>query len=217
MHSFEDRREAGQRLAQALSGYEGQDVLVLALPRGGVPVAAEIAASLRVPLDLLLVRKIGLPSQPELAMGAIAEGTPPVIVRDECLIRSARVPDWLFDEVCRKELKELERRRAAYLGPRSRPEAEGRVVVVVDDGIATGTTVKAALRSIRQRHPKELVLAVPIAPEGVAKELRQEVDALFCLSTPARFGSVGHFYRDFHQLEDQDVLSVLARFTSPRN
>jgi len=179
MQSFSDRREAGQRLAQALSGYKGRDVLVL-------------AQALRAPLDLLLVRKIGLPSQPELAMGAITEGSPAVIIRDECLIRSAQVSDRLFDKVCRKELEELERRRAAYLGARGRPEVEGRVVVVVDDGIATGTTVKAALRSIRQRHPKELVLAVPVAPEEVAKELRQEVDALFCLALQLHFFTTPH-------------------------
>lgn len=214
MQPFADRHDAGRQLARALSGYRGRNPVVLALPRGGVPVAAEIAVALHAPLDLLLVRKIGHPAQPELAIGAVVDGEHPIIVRNEELIRLAHVSDRAFDELCRAELKEIERRRAVYLGNRSQPGVEGRVVIVVDDGIATGTTVKSALGAIRRLHPKELVLAVPVAPREAIDELRPEVDNLVCLSMPEPFGAVGRFYKSFRQLDDEDVLSILRRVTA---
>lgn len=209
---FADRIDAGRRLAAVLAAYRSRHPVVLALPRGGVPVAAEIAQALAAPLDLLLVRKIGLPWQPELAIGAVVEGAEPLVVRNEALIRSSGVGEEAFQLVCRDELAEIERRRARYLGGRQPVPIAGRVAVVVDDGIATGATMKAALRALRRRHPAELVLAVPVAPADVLEELRIEVDTLICLATPEPFGAIGHFYRDFAQLSDAEVIATLARF-----
>ncbi|WP_454683668.1 phosphoribosyltransferase [Ancylobacter moscoviensis] len=209
---FADRSDAGRRLAAALLPYRTKRPVVLALPRGGVPVAAEVARALAAPLDLVLVRKIGLPWQPELAIGAVVDGAEPVIVRNEEIIAHEGVGEAEFQRVCRRELVEIERRRARYLGARERAEIAGRVVIVVDDGIATGATVKAALRAIRRRGPAQLVLAVPVAPPEAVAELRPEVDDLVCLEMPERFGALGHFYRDFGQLGDEEVIATLARF-----
>lgn len=209
---FADRIDAGRRLAAALAAYRSRHPVVLALPRGGVPVAAEIAHALAAPLDLLLVRKIGLPWQPELAIGAVVDGAEPQVVRNEAVIRRSGVGEEAFQRVCRDELAEIERRRARYLGGRQPVPVAGRVAIVVDDGIATGATMKAALRALRRRHPAELVLAVPVAPADVLEELRVEVDTLVCLATPEPFGAIGHFYRDFAQLSDAEVIATLARF-----
>ena len=157
---FRDRAEAGRRLAKALKHYEGSKAVVLALPRGGAPVAAVIAIALHAPLDLILVRKIGVPFQPELAMGAIADAGKTIIVRNEDVIAATGVSEAEFDVVRDRELREIERRRGLYLGGRERPEVSGRVAIVVDDGIATGATTRAALRAVRARGPKKLVLAV---------------------------------------------------------
>ena len=211
---FHDRTEAGRRLAAKLAHYKGEAAVVFALPRGGVPVAAPIAAMLQAPLDLVLARKIGAPFQPELAMGAVADGGSPVVVRNEDVIAMAGVDEAEFDAACRRELAEIERRRHLYLGARIRPEAVGRVAIVVDDGVATGATTRAALRAVRARRPKTLVLAVPVAPPDVLEALRGEADEIICLEVRADFGAIGYFYADFHQLDDREVIAVLDRLKS---
>ena len=171
--SFRDRSDAGRRLAKALAGYKDRQPVILALPRGGVPVAAEVAAALNAPLDLILVRKIGVPFQPELAMGAVVDGGAPIIVRNEDVIRHAGIDESEFKAVCDDEIAEIERRRQRYLGSRQRVDVSGRTAIVIDDGVATGATTRAALRATRMRKPKRLVLAVPVAPTDSLPELRQ--------------------------------------------
>ena len=217
MMDFRDRSDAGRRLAKALSEYKGRSAVVLALPRGGVPVAAEVAEALDAPLDLVLVRKIGVPTQPELAMGAVVDGTAPIVVRNEEVIELSGTTSDEFDAACASELAEIERRRQLYIGERARAEIAGQVVIVIDDGIATGATTRAALQAIRNRKPKELVLAVPVAPPDTIKQLRPEVDALICLETPELFGAIGYFYRDFRQVSDQEVVAILKRFPVKRS
>lgn len=209
---FANRVDAGRRLAAALAIYRQRHPVVLALPRGGVPVAAEVAQALGAPLDLLLVRKIGLPWQPELAIGAAVDGADPLIVRNEAIIARSGVSEAEFQRACREEMAEIERRKARYLGGRARAPLAGQVVIVVDDGIATGATMKAALRAIRQRGPSKLALAVPVAPVDALAELRPEVDDLVCLDTPEPFDAIGCFYRDFSQVSDEEVVAILARF-----
>lgn len=209
---FRNRTHAGHLLATALAGYQGTDAVILALPRGGVPVAAEVAAALDAPLDLILVRKIGVPSQPELAMGAVVDGDQPIIVRNEDVIALAGIDEALFDSVCERELREIERRRARYLGTRERAEVTGRTAIVIDDGVATGATTRAALRAIRARDPKRLVLAVPVAPSDSIAELRADVDDLVCLEAHADFGAIGYYYADFRQVSDDEVMNLLRRF-----
>src|SRR5450759_75496 len=203
MMPFIDRTDAGRQLAKALARYKAQRPVVLALPRGGVPVAAEVAAELDAPLDLILVRKIGVPAQPELAMGAVVDGAKPIVVRNEEVIELSGTTAREFDAACNRELAEIERRRQLYIADRPRAEITGRVVIVIDDGIATGATTRAALQAIRNRKPKELVLAVPVAPPDTITQLRQHVDALICLETPELFGAIGYFYRDFRQVSDE--------------
>ncbi len=212
MMAFRDRSDAGRRLAMALASYKGRSAVVLALPRGGVPVAAEVAEALDAPLDLVLVRKIGVPTQPELAMGAVVDGAAPIVVRNQEVIELSGTTADEFDAVRARELAEIERRRKLYLGDRSRAPIEGQVVIVIDDGIATGATTRAALQAIRRRKPKELVLAVPVAPPDTIERLRGEVDALICLQTPESFGAIGYFYRDFRQVSDEEVVEILKRF-----
>jgi putative phosphoribosyl transferase len=212
MMTFSDRSDAGRRLASTLSGYKGRNAVILALPRGGVPVAAEVAAVLDAPLDLILVRKIGVPDQPELAMGAVVDGAEPIVVRNEEVIELSGIAPREFDEVCARELAEIERRRRFYIGERVRAAITGQVVIVIDDGIATGATTRAALQAIRKRKPKELVLAVPVAPPDTIKELRKEADTVVCLETPEIFGAIGYFYRDFRQVSDHEVVEILKRF-----
>jgi predicted phosphoribosyltransferase len=212
MMAFRDRSDAGRRLAKALSAYKGRNAVVLALPRGGVPVAAEVAEALDAPLDLILVRKIGVPSQSELAMGAVVDGAAPIVVRNQEVIELSGTTAKEFDAVCAEELAEIERRRKLYLGERTRAPIAGQVVIVIDDGIATGATTRAALQAIRNRKPKELVLAVPVAPPDTIDRLRGEVDTLICLETPEAFGAIGYFYRDFRQVGDEEVVETLKRF-----
>ncbi len=209
--SFYDRTDAGQRLAAELTKYKGEDVVVFALPRGGAPVAAPVATLLNAPLDLVLVRKIGVPFQPELAMGAVADGGSPVIVRNDDVIAMADVSEAEFEDVCARELEEIERRRHLYLGGRPRPEARGRIAIVVDDGVATGATTRAALRAVRAREPKKLVLAVPVAPPDTLDSLRPEVDEIVCLEAHRDFGAIGFFYRDFRQIGDAEVIEILNK------
>ena len=213
---FQDRTDAGRRLARALVKYKAHRPVVLTLPRGGVPVAAEVAAALDAPLDLVLVRKIGVPSQPELAMGAVTDGGSPTIIRNSEIIELCGVSERKFYAVCKEELGEIERRRKRYLGDRARTEVKGEVVIVVDDGIATGATTLAAVQAMRERKPKELVLAVPVAPLDTIEKLRAEVDDIVCLETPGDLGAIGYFYRDFHQVSDDGVISTLRRFPANR-
>jgi putative phosphoribosyl transferase len=208
---FRNREQAGQKLAQSLIGYKGESAVVLALPRGGVPVAAEVAAVLRAPLDLVLVRKIGVPQQPELAMGAVVDGAP-LIVRNEDVIQLAGISEPEFKAVCDNELAEIERRRQRYLGERPRAEIADHVAIIVDDGIATGATMRAALRATRMRQPKKLVLAVPVAPTDTLAALRHEADEVVCLEDHEFFGAIGFYYADFRQISDQEVIELLARF-----
>jgi putative phosphoribosyl transferase len=210
MMPFIDRTEAGRKLAKALAPYKDQQPVVLALPRGGVPVAAEVATALDAPLDLILVRKIGVPFQPELAMGAVVDGVDPVIVRNEEVIRLTGVRESEFNAIRDQELAEIERRRKRYLGDRPHPQIAGRIVIVVDDGIATGATTRAALRATRMRKPSKLVLAVPVAPTATLKELRGEADEIVCLEDYEEFGAIGLFYSDFAQVFDTEVIEILA-------
>jgi len=209
---FANRTEAGRQLAQALARHKDERVVVLALPRGGVPVAAEVATALNAPLDLILVRKIGVPMQPELAMGAVVDGEKPLIVRNEEVIALAGVDEAEFKKVCDAELAEIERRRKRYLGGRPPVEVADRVAIVIDDGIATGATTRAALGATRARKPKKLILAVPVAPTESLATMRKEADEVVCLEDHEYFGAIGFFYSDFRQVSDQQVIDTLARF-----
>ena len=212
--SFRDRNEAGRRLATELMHYKDQHPVVLALPRGGVPVAAEVAAALGAPLDLVLVRKIGVPYQPELAMGAVVDGDAPITVRNEDVIGFSGVSEAELRASGERELAEIERRRERYIGTRARPEVAGRIAIIVDDGIATGATIRAALRATRARGPQKLVLAVPVAPTDTLAALRDEADEIVCLEDHAAFGAIGYYYLDFRQVSDEEVSALLARFPS---
>jgi putative phosphoribosyl transferase len=207
---FRDRREAGVALARRLAGLALADPVVLALPRGGVPVAVEVARELHAPLDLLLVRKIGAPMQPELAVAAIVDGAQHDLVIDEETLAWSGATREYVDAEAQRQLVEIERRRRLYLGAREPVEIAGRTAIVVDDGIATGTTVRAALKALRRRHPARLVLAVPVAPREAVAELGPEVDQLVCLETPQWFRAVGAHYDDFTQVEDDEVVALLA-------
>jgi putative phosphoribosyl transferase len=206
---YRDRREAGRRLAEALARYEGERPLILAAPRGGVPVAAEVASRLHADLDLVIARKIGVPSQPELAMGAVVDGPAPITVRNEGVIALAGVSQAEFDEVRARELAEISRRRQRYVGRRPRARVEGRTVIVIDDGIATGATMRAALRAVRVQHPKKLVLAVPVAASDSLDDLRAEADEVVCLGAYEQFGAIGFFYSDFSAVPDEAVIDIM--------
>ncbi|KAA5602665.1 phosphoribosyltransferase [Blastochloris sulfoviridis] len=208
---FIDRIDAGRQLAKALAPLKDEHPVMLALPRGGVPVAAEIAAALAAPLDLILVRKIGVPFEPELAMAAVVDGPSPIVVRNDDVIAKLAIGEAEFARARDSELAEIERRRKRYLGDRAHPDLAGRTVIVVDDGIATGATVRAALQATRQRNPAKLVLAVPVAPPQALEALRGEVDEIVCLETPEPFGAIGFFYDDFRQVSDAEVIELLAR------
>ena len=210
--SFQDRADAGRQLARALAAYKGQQPVVLALPRGGVSVAAEVAAALDAPLDVILVRKIGVPFQPELAMGAVVDGDEPLVVRNEAVIRHAGIGEAAFQAVCDSELAEIERRRQRYLGGRERIEVAGRSAIVIDDGIATGATMRAALRATRLRKPKKLILAVPVAPTDSLAVMRREADEIVCIEAHADLGAIGYYYSDFRAVPDEAVIALLAQF-----
>lgn len=212
--SFTNRSEAGKQLAAALQRYESQHPVILALPRGGVPVAAEVAAALHAPLGLVLVRKIGVPWQPELAMGAVVDGATPIIVRNNDVIRDLAIDEDAFKRVCDQELAEIESRRRRYLGDRPPIDVKDRVTIVVDDGIATGATIRAALRATRMRAPKTLVLAVPVASGEVEAQLGEEADAVICVEEHEFLGAIGFYYSDFRQISDEEVIEAIARYSS---
>ncbi len=214
--SFKNRSDAGRKLAKALAGYKDQQPVILALPRGGVPVAAEVAAALNAPLDLILVRKIGVPFQPELAMGAVVDGSAPIVVRNEDVIRITGIDESEFKAICDSELAEIERRRQRYLGSRERIDVSGRTAIVIDDGVATGATTRAALRATRMRNPKRLVLAVPVAPTDSLAALRSDADDVICLEDHEFFGAIGAYYADFRQVSDEEVIELLRRFPAPK-
>ncbi len=213
---FQDRSEAGRQLAAALSRYRTQNCVVLALPRGGVPVAAEVAAALNAPLDLLLVRKIGAPAQPELAIGAVVDGASPLVVRNEDVIQLTGTSEAEFADICRREEMEIERRRKHYLAGRAPADLTDRVAIIIDDGLATGATMRAALRAARLRKPKAVVLAVPVGPTDTVAAMREEADDVVCLETHDYFGAIGVYYRDFHQVSDHEVTQALQRFSESK-
>ncbi|GEO42524.1 phosphoribosyltransferase [Skermanella aerolata] len=204
---FTNRSDAGRRLAAKLMHLTEQDPVVLALPRGGVAVGFEVARALKAPLDLVLVRKIGAPFQPELAIGALANGGHVETVLNRGL--AELVSDEWLREAKEQQLGEMERRRVVYLKGRPRAPIAGRTAILVDDGIATGATMRAALRSVRRAFPRRLVLAVPVAPPAAVSDLTAEVDEVVCLHTPSSFGAIGNFYEDFRQLDDADVIRLL--------
>lgn len=208
---FHDRQAAGIQLAAALEKYRGAKPLILALPRGGVPVAFEIACALEAELDLLFVRKIGAPGYEEFGIGAVVDGAEPQLVLNEAIVRQlAPSPNYIHDQY-RKQLIEIERRRHAYVGGRRPVPVRGRTVIVVDDGIATGGTVRAGLRALRKNDPARLVLAVPVAPRDVLRDLRGECDEIVCLEAPDPFYAVGAHYVDFTQTDDGEVVALLRR------
>jgi predicted phosphoribosyltransferase len=214
--AFADRANAGRELARVLSKYRGQDPIVLALPRGGVPVAAEVAAALGAPLDIVISRKIGVPFQPELAMGAVVDGPEPTTVRNEDVIAAAGVSEESFTLTRNQELAEIQRRRHRYVGGRPHPDLKGRVAIIVDDGVATGATTRAALRALRRQDPRVLVLAVPVAPTSTLNDLRGEADEIVCLEDHEPFGAISWFYDRFDQVSDEEVISILSRFSATK-
>jgi predicted phosphoribosyltransferase len=210
---FRNRSEAGRWLADRLKAYAHRpDVIVLALPRGGVPVGFELARALEVSLDVFLVRKLGLPGQEELAMGAIASGG--VRVLNDDVVQALDVPSSVIDRVARREEQELTRREAAYRGSRPAPDLRGRVVILVDDGLATGSTMRAAVRAVKQMQPARVVVAVPVAAASTRDDLAAEVDEIVCETPPEPFLAVGRWYEDFSQTTDEEVRDLLER-TAP--
>ena len=209
--TFVNRREAGQRLAEALERYRDDETVVLALPRGGLAVALPIAEALNAPLDLLLVRKIGVPFEPEVAMGAVLEGNPPVVVRLEETIRELQIAHAVFEAEKDRALKELARRMQVYRRGRPLSDVHGKTVVLVDDGIATGATVTAALAGLRRLKPDAIVLAVPVAPRRLFARLATEADTFVCLDELGRIGTVSLHYDHFEQLSDEDVIALLEK------
>ncbi len=210
--TFADRREAGRALAQQLAAYRGRDdVLVFGLARGGVPVAWEIAAALGAPLDVFLVRKLGVPQWSELAMGALASGGG--VVMNDDVVASLRVTDEQVREVIDSETAELVRREHAYRGGRPMADLRDRIVILVDDGIATGASMLAAVRAVRAAGPKSIVVAVPVGPESTCRELTREADDVVCATMPPGFEAVGQVYDDFHQISDDEVRDLLTPST----
>lgn len=208
---FTDRHGAGRQLAARLLPLKQESPVVLALPRGGIPVGFEIARALHAPLDLVLVRKIGAPGEEELAIGAVAEGNPPELVTDQVLIERLGVAPENVEVGEANALREIERRRRVYLGRREPVGLAGRTAIVVDDGIGTGATMLAVLRATRRRGPARVVLAVPVAPPDTLRRMSTEMDSIVCLHTAEAFLGVGQFYRDFRQIQDAEVVALLDR------
>ncbi|OBG90754.1 phosphoribosyl transferase [Mycobacterium sp. E136] len=205
---YQDRRDAGEVLARELSTHRGQDVVVLGLARGGVPVAAQVAHSLHAPLDVFLVRKLGVPQWEELAMGALASGGG--IVINDNLVRSLGIGDEAIQAAIARETDELNRRERAYRGDRPPPDLTGRTVILVDDGIATGASMLAAVRAVRAQNPARIVVAVPVGPASACRELAKEADDVVCATMPPGFEAVGQVFADFHQVSDDEVRELLS-------
>jgi len=211
---FRDRFQAGRRLAAALTPYMGRpNLLVLALPRGGVPVGFEVARALNAPLDVMLVRKLGVPGHEELAMGAIASGGVRIVSDD--IVAAFSIPERIIAAVAAHEEEELKRRERTYRDERSPPEIRGRTVILVDDGLATGSTMRAAAAALREQHPGRLVVAVPVAPPETCASLRNEVDDVVCALAPEPFFAVGNWYDDFSQISDEKVRELLRAADAP--
>lgn len=212
---LQDRAAAGRRLTELLRHYADRpDVIVLALPRGGVPVAYEVATALNLRLDLMLVRKLGVPSQPELAMGAIASGG--IQILNDHALQFHPIDRAAFQAVVARETRELLRREQAYRGTRAPVQLKGQAVILIDDGLATGASMRAAIHAVRTQSPSRIVVAVPVAPVETAEALRREVDELICPITPEWFTSIGHWYMDFSQTPDAEVIRLLQRAWQPR-
>lgn len=207
--TFRDRTDAGQQLAAALKRYEGKNAIVLALPRGGLPIAIPVSAKLGLPLGLLLVRKIGVPFEPEVAMGAVVEDTEPIVVRNEDVIAAAGIVPAVFDSALKKELAELARRRRHYQIARETPPIAGRIVILVDDGLATGATARAAIQAVRVKAPASIVLAVPVAPRDQMMTLSKLADDFVCLEELGPVGAISMHYLRFPQLTDVDMAELL--------
>lgn len=210
MTVFTNRVDAGRQLAGWLSAYAGRsDVVVLALPRGGVPVAAEVAARLAAPLDVFLVRKLGVPGHPELAMGAIAEGG--VMVVSNAILADLGIPRAALDQVAARERLELERRDVQYRGGRERPSVRDKIVILIDDGLATGATMEAAVMALREHHPARIVVATPVGARDACERLSQVADEVICALIPASFMAVGQWYQDFGQTSDDEVKALVEQ------
>ena len=210
MFPFRDRVEAGRMLATTLQEYANRDdVIVLALPRGGVPVGFEVAKALHAPLDVFVVRKLGLPGQEELAMGAIASGGVRVLNSD--LLRALRIPEEVVDQITQEEQRELERREREYRDERSPIDVRGKTVILVDDGLATGSSMRVAVLALKQKGPAQVVVAVPVAPADTCAELQSVADKVVCAVTPQPFLGVGQWYEDFSQTSDEEVRELLRR------
>ncbi len=213
--TFEDRTDAGRRLAGRLIRYRDERPVILALPRGGVPVGYEISRALDAPLDVITARKLGAPGQPELAVGAVAPGG--VRVLNERVVHWLAIPeDWL-DAAAEKEREEIRRRLERFRGQRPEPDLKDKTVILVDDGIATGMTVRAAIRAVRAREPRRIVLAVPVCARETAGELSREVDELVCLETPSDLWAIGFWYRNFEQVPDEEVVALLESTRAHRS
>lgn len=212
---FKDRTDAGRQLAQALVGLAKSDPLVFALPRGGVPVAFEVAKALHAPLGILLVRKIGAPGHAEYGIGAVVDGMNPQLVLNEEAMEIVRPSRQYIEAEKTRQLAEIERRRALYFGERPPLSVEGRTVVLVDDGIATGGTVRVALKALRRDRAAHIILAVPVAPRDIVDVIRAEADEVVCLATPEPFRAVGLHYEDFDQTTDDEVIDLLRKAEQP--
>jgi putative phosphoribosyl transferase len=212
---FQDRTDAGRQLAGKLRHLKGRRPLVLALPRGGVPVGYEVARELDAPLDLVLVRKIGVPWQPELALGAVTDGAKPQTFINRELVTALAISDAYVEQETARQLAELERRRGLYCAGRPPLDIAGRTAIVVDDGIATGATMRVALEATRRRNPAWLVIAAPIGAADTIAVLEPEADEVVCVDAPGGLGAIGSYYSDFHQVSDAEVTAILARASRP--